>query len=204
MRSLAIVRAIGVAWISLSACSGIHVGQQLYAGRNALQTGRPDDAVGFLMAAAATDPNYRIPYRVGVGVLTYLGRAYYETGRNNEAQQTLEKAVRQDPSDHLARVYLGLALLRNGESGPGRKQVEAGLRGLHDTLDYLAADNLSGPFWDPAGTLRSDITTTLTAKSDNALFITSAERIAREFDEEIDEARRDEERTRSRGSGGGD
>jgi len=190
--------------VYFSGCASIQVGQQVQAGRNALQTGRPNDAVAFLMAAAETDPGYRIPYRVREGVLTYLGRAYYETGRNKDAQLTLEKAVNRDPDDHLARVYLGLTRLRNGEPERGRKEVEAGLKGIYETLEYLAADNVYGLFWDPAGTLRSDIVMTLAAKPDNSLLIASAERIGREFDEEIDEARRDEARTRSRSSGGGD
>jgi len=188
--------------VYLSACAGFQVGQQVQAGRNALQTGRPNDAIAFLAAAAETDPGYRIPYRIREGVLTYLGRAYYETGRNKDAQQTLEKAVNRDPDDHLARVYLGLTRLRS-EPDRGRKEVETGLKGIHETLEYLAADNVYGHFWDPAGTLRSDIAMTLAAKADDTLLIASAERIGREFDEEIDEARRDESRALSRHSGGG-
>ena len=188
MKSTRMMAAICLsAVVYLSGCATIQVGQQVQAGRNALQTGRPNDAVAFLMAAAETDPGYRIPYRVREGVLTYLGRAYYETGRNKDAQLTLEKAVNRDPDDHLARVYLGLTRRRNGEPERGRKEVEAGLKGIHETLEYLAADNVYGLFWDPAGTLRSDIVMTLAAKPDNSLLIASAERIGREFDEEIDE-----------------
>ncbi len=197
--------AIGLsAAIYFSGCAGLQVARQVQAGRNALQTGRPQDAVAFLAPAAESDPGYRIPYRVGVGVLTYLGRAYYESGRDKDAQVALEKALGRDPNDHLARVYLGLARLRSGETTPGRKDVEAGLKGLHETLDYLAADSISGPFWDPAGTLRSEIRTALAAKAADELWVASVERIGREFDEEIDEARRDESRSRERGSGGGE
>jgi tetratricopeptide (TPR) repeat protein len=204
MKSTKMIAAICLsAAIDLSACANIQVGQQVQAGRNALQTGRPNDAVVFLMAAAETDPGHRIPYRAGEGVLTYLGRAYYETGRNKDAQLTLEKAVTRDPDDHLARVYLGLTRLRDGEPDRGRKEVESGLKGIHETLEYLAADNVNGLFWDPAGTLRSDIAMALVAKPNNSRLIAAAERIAREFDEEIDEARRDEARTRSRSGGGG-
>ena len=75
----------------ISGCLG--VGSDVAAGRNALQTGRPNDAVGYLTRAADADPIYKIPYRVRAGVLPYLGRAYLETGRDKEARQTLERAV---------------------------------------------------------------------------------------------------------------
>ena len=89
----------------ISGCSG--VGGDVAAGRNALQTGRPNDAVGYLTRAAAADPNYKLPYRVHVSVLTYLGRAYLETGQDTEARQTLEKAVKLDKDDPLAPCTLG-------------------------------------------------------------------------------------------------
>jgi hypothetical protein len=63
-------------------CGCSTVGGEVQAGRNALQTGRPNDAIGYLTRAAATDPDYKIPYRVRIGVLSYLGRAYLETGNN--------------------------------------------------------------------------------------------------------------------------
>jgi tetratricopeptide (TPR) repeat protein len=188
----------------LSDCSALRVGGQVQAGRNALQTGRPHDAVAFLAPAAEADPNYRIPYRIPESVLTYLGRAYYEVGRDKDAQHTLENALKRYPDDHLARVYLGLARLRSGDGQAGQQQVDVGLKGLHDSLEYLAADNIYGPFWDPAGALRSEIRTALAAKTNDALWIASVEQIGRKFDEEIDQAIRDEVRTRSRGSGGGD
>jgi aquaporin Z len=205
MKRISNAAAMGLAaTIYLAGCANLQVAGQVQAGRNALQTGRPHDAVAFLAPAAQVDPDYRLPYRIGESVLTYLGRAYYETGRDKDAQNTLEQALKRHPDDHLARVYLGLARLRASESPAGRQQVEAGLKGLHDHLDYLAADNVYGLFWDPAGTLRSEIRTALAGKASDALWVASVERIGREFDEEIDEARRDEVRTRSRSSGGGD
>jgi tetratricopeptide (TPR) repeat protein len=138
-------------------------------------------------------------------VLTYLGRAYYETGRDMEAQNTLEKALSRDQNDHLAHLYLGLTRLRNGEPERGRKEVEAGLKGINETLEYITSDNVHGIFWDPAGTLRKDIAMTLAAKPNNAHLIAAAEQIGRDFDLEMDTARRDEGRHRNgRGGGGGD
>src|SRR5512144_3243186 len=44
----------------ISGCS--IVGGDVQAGRNALQTGHPNDALGYLTRAAEVDPNYKIPY----------------------------------------------------------------------------------------------------------------------------------------------
>ncbi len=186
-------------------CSGIHVGQQVQAGRNALQTGRPSDAVNYLMKAADTDPDYQTPFRLPQSVLSYLGRAYYEIGRDAEAKRALELAVRKNPDDYLAHLYLGLVRLRDGDQARGRLDVETSLKGIHETLEYLAADNVNGIFWDPAGRLRANIEQALTKKGDLPLLIASAEQIGRDFDEEMDTARRQEGRHRDgRGGGGSD
>lgn len=123
------------ALVYLSGCAGIQVGGDVQAGRNALQTGRPNDAVGYLMRAADIDPIYKIPYRVPVSVLAYLGRAYYETGRDAEARNALKKAVGLNKDDSLAHLYLGLTLLRTGDRDRGRKEIEGGLKGIHETLE---------------------------------------------------------------------
>ena len=189
-----------LALIAASACAG--VGQQVQAGRLALQTGRPNDAVALLMQAAEQDPDYKTPYRVREGVLTYLGRAYYETGRDAEARSTLEKALAKDRDDPLARLYLGLTLARNGDRERGHREIESGLKGIYDTLEYIAADNLSGYYWDPAMNIRRDIRMTLDDKTDPEKLTASAQRIGALFDEEIDRARRDESNSRRGGSGG--
>lgn len=190
------------ALVYLSGCAGIQVGGDVQAGRNALQTGRPNDAVGYLMRAADADPTYKIPYRVPEGVLAYLGRAYYETGRDGEALNTLEKAVSLNKDDSLAHLYLGLTLLRTGDRDRGRKEIERGLKGIYETLEYIASDNLYGLYWDPARMIRSDIEKTLASKLDDSQLATAALRIGSAFDEEIDNARRDQFRHR-RGGGGG-
>jgi len=190
------------ALIYLSGCSG--VGTDMLAGRNALQTGRPNEAIGFLARAAQLDPNYKTPDRVPERVLTYLGRAYYETGNDADARKTLEKAVSIHPDDPLAHVYLGLTLLRSGERERGRKEVEIGLMAIDDTLEYLAADRVYGLYWDPGMAIRGAVKKTLAAKLDDNELATAAQRIAEQFDEEIDDARSDESRSRSGGSSGGD
>jgi hypothetical protein len=44
------------AFVFVSGCAAVQVGQDVPAGRNALQTRRPGDAVSFLARAAAQDP----------------------------------------------------------------------------------------------------------------------------------------------------
>jgi tetratricopeptide (TPR) repeat protein len=185
----------------ISGCSG--VGGDVQAGRNALQTGRANDAIGYLTRAADADPNYKIPYRVPVGVLAYLGRAYLETGRDTEARQILEKAAKLDKDDPFVHVYLGIALIKTGDSERGRKEVEDGLKAIDGTLEYIAEDRVYGFFWDPGMQIRNDIRNSLAAKLNNAQLAMAGERIGRQFDEEIDKARRDDARRRGGGGDGG-
>jgi len=185
----------------ISGCSG--VGSDVQAGRNALQTGRANDAIGYLTRAADADPNYKIPYRIRAGVLGYLGRAYLETGKDTEARQTLERAVNLDKDDPFAHLYLGIALLKTGERERGRKEVEDGLRAIDDTLEYIAEDRVYGFYWDPGMEIRNDIRKSLAAKLDDAQLAMAGERIGREFDEEIDKARRDEARRMGGSESGG-
>jgi len=185
----------------ISGCSS--VSSEVQAGRNALQTGRANDAVGYLTQAAAVDPNYKIPYRVQVSVLAYLGRAYLETGKATEARQTLERAVKLDNDDPLAHMYLGIAMLKTGEVERGRKEIEVGLRAIDDTLEYIQDDRVSGFYWDPNMQIRDDVRKTLAAKLNDSQLIMAGERIGAQFDEEIDKARRDEGRGRSGGGGDG-
>jgi tetratricopeptide (TPR) repeat protein len=185
----------------ISGCTG--VGSDVQAGRNALQTGRANDAVGYLTRAADADPSYKIPYRVRVGVLAYLGRAYLEIGRDTEARQTLEGAVKLDKDDPLAHLYLGIAVLKTGERERGRKEIADGLRAIDDTLEYIAADRVYGFYWDPGMQIRNDIRRSLSAKLDDAQLAMAGERIGRQFDDEIDKARRDEGRRGGGGESGG-
>ena len=180
--------------LAMYGCAG--VGQDVQSGRNALQTGRSTDAVTFLARAAAQDPNYILSYRLNQGILTYLGRAYYETGQDTEARATLEKALAQDKDAHLARLYLGLALMRSGERDLGAKELQSGLQGVGNQIEYLAADSSSGLFWDPNGTIRSEIKAALDQKAVSPEVIASAQRIGQLVDREIDEARRNEFRMR--------
>jgi tetratricopeptide (TPR) repeat protein len=191
--------------IFLSGCAALQVGQDVQLGRSALQTGRPEVALGYLGRAAAMDPNYTLPYNPSESVLTYLGVAYYETGNFAEARSTLEKALARDKDENLARLYLGLSLMRDGDPDRGRREAEAGLKGIYDWLEDISNRSSSGIFWDPGRLIRSEIAKTLAAKSGPSEFVAAAQRIGREFDEEVDRARKDEAYTLyGRAGGGGD
>jgi hypothetical protein len=99
----------------ISGCSG--VGGDVQAGRSALQTGRRNDAVGYLTRAADADPNYKIPYQIRAG----------------EVRQTSERAVSLEGDDPFVHLYLGIALLKTGARERGRNEVEDGLRAIDDT-----------------------------------------------------------------------
>jgi tetratricopeptide (TPR) repeat protein len=205
MRKIPIALITVTAALCIAGCATLKVGRQVQAGRNALQTGHPEIAIGYLVDAAATDPSYRIPFRFPESVMTYLGRAYYEIGKYAEARNASEKALALNSDDNLARVYLGLALLREHEQQGGRKEIIAGLKGIHDDLEYIAADNVNGIFWDPARSIRAAIEAALTPGIEDSVLVASAEQIGRKFDEEIDKARRDEGRFRAgRGESSGD
>jgi len=194
-----------LAVIFIPGCAGVQVGQQVQAGRTALQTGRPNDAVGHLPRAAELDPNYTTHHKLRTSVLTYLGRAYYETGKDAEALSVLKNAVANNRDDHLAHLYLGLTLLRSGDADVGRREVEGGLGGIYSWLDYTASDSFYGIYWDPGRQIRSDIEKTLTGKLQAPEFAAAAQRIGTELDQEIDRARKDESYSRyGRGGGGGD
>jgi tetratricopeptide (TPR) repeat protein len=176
-------------------CGSLEVGHKVQAGRNALQTGQPETAIAYLAQAAALDPAYKTPYRLGQSVLTFLGRAYYETGKDKEARDALEQALTRDSSDSLAHLYLGLALLRSGERERGGHEIQTGLKTLHEDIDDLAADNIWGSYWDPARQIRGDIRRAAALSTDSPELPVLVQRIGKSTDEEPDRVRREESRT---------
>jgi tetratricopeptide (TPR) repeat protein len=179
-----------------SGCVGLQVANEVQLGRNALQTGQPRVAVGYLQNAAELDPNYKTPYSIRESVWTYLGRAYYEVGNFPEARRALEKALSNDKDDSLARLYLGLTLLRSGDQQEGRRETEAGLREINNLLNHLAASPSNGIYWDPTRQIRSGIQRVLSANGmlESSELIPVAERVGSQLDEEIDTVRRVEAR----------
>jgi hypothetical protein len=111
----------------------------------------------------------------------------------------------------MAKLYLGLTLSRSGDRQSGLKEIEGGLRGLHEWLDYANqyAAFSYGQYWDPTNEIRSEIQNSLGMISGKEIdfqnLIASGEWAGRKMEEEIDIARRQESRDRSRGDDkGGD
>src|SRR5262249_27649217 len=132
--------------------------------------------------------------------------AYYEVGNYPEARRALENALSKDKDDPLATLYLGLTLLRSGNEPAGRHDVEAGLRGIDNLLNRLASRPSSGIYWDPTRQIRSDIQKALSVQGtlETAELISVGERLGRQLDEEIDNARRAETSDRYNRGGSGD
>ncbi len=191
------------AWLFLivivAGCAAYQAAGQVQSGRQALLVNQPSDALGYFQLVAQTNPNYIFQsglYREGIW--TYIGRSQYLLGRLPEARQSLEKALSVDQDDYLARIYLGLTLLRSGEDSRGLKELDGGMKGLYDWLEYMNRSMPYTAFWDPRREIRSEIEKELDMVSskdaDRQQLISSAEWIGQRMEEEIDLVRRDEQR----------
>jgi tetratricopeptide (TPR) repeat protein len=149
--------------VLLSACAAVTAGGDVDAGRNALLAGNYKAAVGYFQEAEKTDPNYIYGTELREGVLSYLGRSQYLTGNYAQARQSLEKALSQHKSDNLARLYLGMTLYRLGDQKAALTNIQQGMNGIYNWLNYLN-ENFRFTFgkdWDPGGTIRAGIKTDL-------------------------------------------
>jgi tetratricopeptide (TPR) repeat protein len=183
--------------IFLSGC--VTAGSQIQAGRMDLLYGDPNNAVVHFQRAAELDPNYLYYSVLPQSVWTYSGRAYYASGKLPEARQALERAVSRSDQDNLGKLYLGLVLARDGDRPRGMKEIESGMRGIHDWLDYVEQHFAYsyGRFWDPGREIRSEIKSDLAMISKGVEWpklIASSEWVGKQMEEEIDRARRDESR----------
>jgi tetratricopeptide (TPR) repeat protein len=193
-------------------CASFEASRQTLAGRRALLIGSPDVALGHFQKAAQLDPNHAEHFGVlREGVWTYVGRTQYQLGRLPEARKSLERAIAQDRNDYLARLYLGLTLARDGDREKGVRELESGMRGIYDWLEFVTYNTSWGHFWDPRREIRSEIRSTLGPLSgkeyDLERVIASGEWVGHRFEEEIDRARYDEIqdlRRRTDGGGAGD
>jgi tetratricopeptide (TPR) repeat protein len=192
----------------LSACTSLQVGSEVAAGRHALLTGNNEAALAYFHSAAQKDPEYRYGTALRQGIWSYVGRTEYATGRLPQARQTLEKALLTNKDEDIARLYLGLTFARSGDRQRGLQEIEDGMRGIHDWLEWVTeAHRFSfGQFWDPARAIRtairSDLAMISSREFDWQKLIGDGEWIAMQMEEEGDKARRDEARERARDSEG--
>ena len=117
MRSVPLPTAALVLW--LAACASLESQSDFLTGRRALLRGEPDNALASFERVARVNPTYVSdavsPRR---SIWTYVGRAHYNAGRYNEAKAAFEKALSQLNDDYIARLYLGLTLLRPAGARP--------------------------------------------------------------------------------------
>jgi tetratricopeptide (TPR) repeat protein len=183
--------------ILLSGC-GLQVGTDFLAGRHAFLIGDNETALAYFNSAAKGDPNYKYGTRLPQNIWSYVGRAEYAAGRFPQARAALEKALSMNQREDIARLYLGLSLARSGDRQQGLREIESGLRGIHDQLEYITMTDrfYSGRFWDPRREIRSEIESTLRMLSgrdvDVQKIIENGEWIGRKTEEEIDRVRQDE------------
>ena len=196
-------------FILLYGCAALQVGGEIQQGRMALLRGEPKLALPHFQRASQLDPDYILNFApLTQGVWTYVGRSYYDMGNLAEARKALERARSRSEHDHLAKLYLGLVLARDGDRERGLKEIQAGLRGLHDWLDYMEQYHPDGRFWDPGRDLRSEIQKGLTMLSGKDVrwpeLISSGEMLGKKLEEEIDLVRRSQFLEQKEGGDGGD
>jgi tetratricopeptide (TPR) repeat protein len=149
--------------VLLSACAATRGAGDVVQGREALLAGNYQAALGYFQEAEQADPSYMYGTELREGVASFLGRTQYLTGDYAQARQTLEKALSRHRSDNLARLYLGLTLYRLGDQKAGLTNIQAGMNGINNWLDYLNKNFAQefGQGWDAGGTIRAGIKTDL-------------------------------------------
>ena len=183
-----------------AACANFHVAAQVARGRDALLREDPKLALAHFRSAAEMDPEFYLNWSLlQEGVWTYVGRAYYATENLGEARAALEKATSRYSWDNMAKLYLGLVLLRENDRARGLKEVDAGLLGLYDWINYVNANQQpDGTFWDPGGFIKQQIdqTRALIQAKDVAVpeVIAAGEYIGWRMEKEMDFARQQQMR----------
>jgi tetratricopeptide (TPR) repeat protein len=181
----------------LSGCASFQVAGQVQSGRRALLINNPEQALAYFQQAAESNPNYI--FESGLfreGIWTYVGRAQYATGKLEEARRSFERALSFYKDDYLARMYLGLTLARSGDRLNGLKEIESGMKGLYDWLEYINSSRPFTAYWDPRREIRSELEKDLAMISGKDIdwpkLIESAEWIGKKMEDEIDKVKRDE------------
>lgn len=184
------------ALLLFSGCVAYQVAGEVQQGRRALLRGDPPAALTHFQRAAKLNPDY--VFNVSAlrqGVWTFVGRAYYTLGNLPEAHEALEQARSRDEHDYLAKLYLGLTLARMSDRQNGLRETTSGLKGLGSWLDHIQRYHPDGDFWDPTHRLTSKIDESLAMIEGKEMpwseLIANGEWLGKEFDEEIEEVKRE-------------
>jgi tetratricopeptide (TPR) repeat protein len=190
--------------VLFSGCAAVKGGSDIVDGRQELFKGNYQAALTYFQAAEQADPNYIYGAELREGVLSYLGRAQYLTGNYAQARQTLEKALAQHRGDNVARLYLGLTLYRLGDQKAALANIQSGMSGISNYLNYIN-ENFRFSFgkdWDAGGTIRGGIKTDLAMISSGNIdwpkLVADGERLGIAIEREDDMYRQD---LQIRGSG---
>ena len=193
-----------VLWLAVVLCSGcasLRTAGQVQSGRQALLAGNMERALPYFQEAANKNPNYiyeAVLFRESIW--TYLGRSQYSLGMLEPARASFERALSVYRDDNLARIYLGLTLARTADRLPAVavKEIQAGMQGLHDWLEYMERSRPFTAYWDPLREIRSELEKNLEMIGGKDIvwdqLIASGEWIGKRMEEEIDNVRRDERR----------
>ena len=188
--------------LSHAACKPMTAMTEVHKGRQALMVGKAELALAHFQRAADLDPKFLYFSTLPQSAITYTGRALYQLGRFSEAIQAFEQATLQFADDSMARLYLGITLVRQGDRERGVHEATAGLRGIYQWLDDIEANLPQGIYWDINREIRSEIERVLQQMMDRRLsaeqLIETAEWVGNRMEWEIDAARRDEQASRNR------
>jgi tetratricopeptide (TPR) repeat protein len=194
--------------ILLSGCASFQAGTEVEAGRKAYLVGNNAVALGYFEKAAELDPNYVYGTALRQNIWSYVGRSEYSASKLPQAQNSLEKALSLNKEEDMARLYLGLTLVRSGNRPEGLKEIQGGMRGISAWIEYISqAHRFSfGQFWDTTREIRAAIQEDLAMSDSKDLdwqkLISDGEWLGKRVEEEIDLARRDEREDRLRDSSG--
>ena len=190
--------ALCLSIVFFSGCAAFQAGTDVDSGRRAFLIGNNETALSHFQRAAQQDPNYVYGFALPQGIWSYVGRAEYVTGQYPQARQTLERALSLNKDADVARLYLGLTLARSGDRQQGLKEIEGGMKGLYDQIEYITQAHrwTYGRFWDPRREIRFAIQDNLAMLSgkdvDVQRLIADGEWLGKRVEQEIDWARRDE------------
>ena len=180
----------------LGGCAVMKVAREVQSGRRAMQLGNSLAALGHFESAALADPDYITDFTLlDIGIWSYVGMAQYSEGAKGKARASFKQAKQRHREDHFAKVFLGLVMSQDGDRRAGKVELIDGLNGLGQWLDTTRYSTPRGELWDPGDYLAKEIGQTLKLLqaeevnwreiNDNVI------RLARNFDDEIDEVKRD-------------
>ena len=181
----------------LSSCSTLQVAKDVQSGRTSLKLGQPKEAITHFEAADRSNPNYLSDFTLmNIGISSYVGMAYYQAGEKKKALASFKQAKQRHSNDHFARVFLGLTMSQTGRTREGKAELVAGLNGLGSWLDTTRRSNAGmAEFWDPGDYLANEIAQTIKLLQGEEVnwrkIDENVVRLAKDFDDEIDEVQRD-------------